>query len=101
MNKHLAIPQLALAAIISLAAAGAQAQSQVNLYGLIDLGLGSYKEAGANQPRQTKVESGKLTTSYWGMSGSEDLGNGLKAQFKLESFFRADGGDQGRFNGDP
>lgn len=101
MNKHLATPQLALAAIISLAAAGAQAQSQVNLYGLIDLGLGSYKEAGANQTRQTKVESGKLTTSYWGMSGSEDLGNGLKAQFKLESFFRADGGEQGRFNGDP
>lgn len=100
MNKLLTTPQLALAAIISLAAAGAQAQSQVNVYGLVDLGLGSYKEAGASQTRQTKVESGKLTTSYWGLSGSEDLGNGLKAQFKLESFLRADGGELGRFNGD-
>ena len=96
ITKH----PLALAFTLGLAATGAQAQSQVNLYGLIDLGLGSYKEAGASQTRQTRVESGKLTTSYWGMSGSEELGDGLKAQFKLESFLRADGGEQGRFSGD-
>ena len=46
------------------------------------------------------VESGKMTTSYYGLSGSEDLGGGLSGLFKLESFLRADNGEQGRFGGD-
>jgi predicted porin len=101
MTSLISTRQLAVAAMLGLGAAAVPAQAQVSLYGLVDLGIGSYREAGLNQTRQTRVESGKLTTSYWGMSGGEDLGNGLRAQFKLESFFRADGGEQGRFNGDP
>jgi predicted porin len=41
-----------------------------------------------------------LATSYIGFKGSEDLGNGLKAQFNLETFLRADTGEFGRFGGD-
>ncbi len=42
-----------------------------------------------------------MTTSYWGMKGSEDLSNGVDAIFALEGFFRPQTGEAGRFNGDP
>ena len=42
-----------------------------------------------------------MTTSYWGVGGTEDLGGGLKAVFAYEGFIRNDTGDLGRFNGDP
>ena len=41
-----------------------------------------------------------MTTSWWGMNGTEDLGNGLKAGFAIGAFFRADTGTPGRFNTD-
>ena len=92
--------QIALATGLALAAFGAQAQNSVKVYGLVDLSLGSVKDAGNGKTRQTVVDSGKMTTSYYGLSGSEDLGGGLSAQFKLESFMRSDTGEQGRFTGD-
>ncbi|MDD2545216.1 MAG: porin [Burkholderiaceae bacterium] len=97
--KLIRMHRLSLATSLALMALGAQAQSQVRLYGLLDVSAGSTKAPGG--PSISAVDSGKLTTSYYGFSGSEDLGNGLSAQFKLESFLRADTGDQGRFTGDP
>ena len=91
---------LALAALLSLSAFSAQAQSDVRIYGLLDLSLGSVKDVGSST-RKTVLDSGKLTTSYYGMSGSEDLGGGLSGLFKLEGFLRADTGAQGRFDNDP
>ncbi|RBL65340.1 porin, partial [Pseudomonas sp. MWU13-2625] len=41
-----------------------------------------------------------VSTPYWGLHGAEDLGNGNKAIFTLESFFRAQNGQFGRFQGD-
>lgn len=79
-------------------AAAVQAQSSVQVYGLIDLAVGSYETSGAD--RTTGVESGGMTTSYLGFKGSEDLGGGLSAVFALDTFLRADTGDAGRFNGD-
>lgn len=88
-----------LAALLALSAVGAaQAQSSVTTYGLIDVSFGSTKAPGGIT--QTTVDSGKLTTSYFGFRGGEDLGGGLSAVFKLEQFLRADTGDQGRFTGD-
>ena len=46
-----------------------------------------------------QVGSGGLSTSYWGMSGSEDLGGGMRAIFTLESFYRINGGQAGAYNG--
>ncbi len=86
-------------ACLTLCALGAQAQSTVQLSGLIDVYVGSMKTAGATT-RQTAVNSGGLTTSWWGLSGTEDLGGGLKATFTLNGFLRADTGETGRFNGD-
>lgn len=76
----------------------AQAQSNVQLSGLVDMYAGSMKLAG--NERSSQVGSGGMTTSWWGMNGTEDLGNGLKAGFAIGAFFRADDGTPGRFNGD-
>lgn len=91
--------RLLAGAILGLSSIGAQAQSTVQVYGLIDLSVGSTKAPGGTSI--TGVDSGKMTTSFYGFSGTEDLGGGLSAQFKIEGFFRADSGETGRFNGDP
>ena len=78
---------------------GAWAQSSVTVSGLVDVYVGSMRMAG-DTGRKSVVDSGGMTTSYFGFSGIEDLGGGLAAGFKLGSFFRADSGQFGRFNGD-
>lgn len=87
----------ALAAAGLLAAAGAQAQSSVQLYGLIDLSVGQFETAGS--PKIKRLDSGNMSTSFFGFKGSEDLGGGLKAGFTLESFLLADSGGAGRVPG--
>lgn len=83
-----------LIALAVLAASGAaMAQSNVTLYGIVDAYVGSTKDTTAtNKERQTVVGSGGLKSSRWGMRGTEDLGGGLKASFKLEQRYKADTG---------
>lgn len=78
-----------LIALAVLAASGASfAQSSVTLYGIADLWLGSVKtEIGGTSLTDTTLESGGVNQSRWGVQGSEDLGKGLKANFKLEQGF--------------
>jgi predicted porin len=78
---------------------GTQAQSTVQVTGLVDIYAGSARMAG-DAVSKSVVGSGGMTTSWWGMTGSEDLGAGLKAGFALTSFFRADTGETGRFTAD-
>ncbi len=90
---------LSAACLAMMAMAGAaQAQSSITLYGLLDLSVGSFENAHLEgvDARLTQIESGKMTTSFIGFKGVEDLGNGLKAMFTLESFMRMDVGGQGR-----
>ncbi len=93
---------VAAAALLAVAGA-AQAQSSVKLYGYIEASVGSFEDfalsknddgdiIGRSTDRATKVESGNMMTSYIGLSGSEDLGGGLKAEFVLESFLAGDTG---------
>ena len=81
---------------LAVASLSAQAQSSVQLTGTVDTYVGSMKMAG--QERVASVGSGGLTTSWWGMKGTEDLGSGLKADFNLTAFFRADTGTPGRYD---
>lgn len=82
------------------ASAGAQAQTTVNLYGLVDAYVGGFRNsAGPNRGTGVQINSGGMSTSYFGMNGTEDLGGGLKAVFALEAFLRPDTGAFGRFNG--
>lgn len=76
----------------------AHAQSSVSLYGLVDAFVGDTHMPGS-AGSAWQVSSGGMTTSYWGLSGSEDLGRGMKAVFTLESFFRVNSGQIGSFNG--
>jgi predicted porin len=85
---------IALAVLASTGAA--MAQSSVTLYGIVDVNLQSQKDeinAGtSNAVRQTSLSSGGVSTSRWGLKGSEDLGGGLKANFVLENGFDASTG---------
>ncbi len=76
----------------------AHAESSVQMFGLVDVSAGQYQNAGEVKTKQ--VASGKLTTSYLGFKGTEELGGGLKAVFQFAHFFQADTGAAGRFNGD-
>ncbi|WP_197322741.1 porin, partial [Ralstonia solanacearum] len=80
----------ALAAAAGLTMGAAHAQSSVTLYGQVDAWVGAQK--GFDSSRAGVVNPGGMSTSYWGLKGSEDLGNGLKSLFALEAFFRPDTG---------
>jgi predicted porin len=72
----------------------------VSIYGVLDEYVGSVRrsdEAG----RRTVLNSGGMTTSFWGIRGTEDLGGGLQSFFALESFIQADSGNFGRTTADP
>nr|WP_315237370.1 porin [uncultured Albidiferax sp.] len=83
-----------LIALAVLAASGAaMAQSSVTLYGIVDVYFANTKtDNGTTSLRQNKIESGNVNTSRWGLRGSEDLGGGLTANFKLEQGFNIDDG---------
>ncbi|MEG0002613.1 MAG: porin [Comamonas sp.] len=90
-----------LALVAALACAGAaHAQSTVQISGLVDVYAGSMRQSGS-VGRTSTVGSGGMTTSWIGFSGKEDLGGGLKAEFMVNSFLRADVGNLGRYDGDP
>lgn len=90
----------AMAVLACLAsAAGAQAQSNVQLMGLADVYVGSMRLAG-DAKQSSVVGTSGMTTSWWGMKGSEDLGGGLKANVAFTGFMRMTNGGAGRFDGD-
>lgn len=84
------------------AALGAVAQeaSSVQLYGLVGAYVARSERSGGPDA-VTQLGHGGLTTSYWGVRGSESLGSGYKAIFALESFFQTDTGGLGRNATDP
>lgn len=98
MKKNLIALSLSLGGAL-LCATGAQAQSSVQLMGLTDVFVGSMKNAG-DAGSSKVVNSGGMTTSWFGFKGTEDLGGGLRANFALTSFIKVDSGSQGRFAND-
>ncbi|SIO60858.1 Outer membrane protein (porin) [Burkholderia sp. GAS332] len=87
----------ACAALLA-SASSAFAQSSVQLYGQVDEWVGAQKFPDGKSAAQ--VSGGGMSTSYWGLKGAEDLGNGYKAIFAIEGFFLAQNGQYGRFTGD-
>jgi predicted porin len=88
------------AAVAATIAASAYAQSAVQLMGTVDAYVGTAQMAG-DPGRKTVVNSGGMTTSWFGFKGKEDLGGGLAATFALTGFVQVDTGTPGRFTGDP
>jgi predicted porin len=74
--------------------------SSVSIYGTIDAYAGSLRRSD-QADRALMVNSGGMTTSFWGLRGAEDLGGGLQTVFALESFFQSDTGATGRTSADP
>lgn len=81
---------IAALALLGAFTGAANAQSSVAIFGVVDLGI-----------EQTRVSPGASTLglasgiqsgSRWGLKGSEDLGGGLSASFKLEAGFDASNG---------
>lgn len=89
---------VAVAAIAAVSAPVARAQSSVTLHGLVDVYTGVTKPLGGE--RTGFINSGGMTTSFWGLKGQEDLGGGTKAVFTIEGFLQADNGQAGRYAGD-
>ncbi len=78
-------------AVASLVPAPVFAQSQVSIYGIVDAAIDSGNYGGATG-RVQRLTSGGYSTSRLGFKGSEDLGNGMKANFVLETGLLADTG---------
>jgi predicted porin len=78
---------LALAVLTAITGA-ASAQSTVTLYGKVDLGL--VLDSGSPQGKSVRISSGVTGGSRLGFKGVEDLGNGMKAAFQLETGYCAD-----------
>ncbi|WP_368621120.1 porin [Paraburkholderia sp. BR13444] len=79
------------AAGVSLVCGAAHAQSSVTLYGIADVGVENINNTSTGGA-QTRVVSGNLSGSRWGLKGVEDLGGGMKAIFQLESGFNINDG---------
>jgi len=116
MNKKI----IGLSIATLFAATGAYAQStngsSVELYGVLDLAVGSVQYSLGTDPSfpatvnpvsatkfgtpaapavtqsVTGMFNGGITPSRWGIRGTEDLGGGVKAIFNLDSYFNAQSG---------
>ena len=94
-----------LAALAVLGAfAGSAAAADVTLYGVVDYGFlynytDNQKADGTSTDDNTfGLQSGVDSGSRWGIKGVEDLGNGLKVGFQLESGFNADDGTLSKYS---
>ncbi|MGE8640060.1 MAG: porin [Achromobacter sp.] len=86
---------LALAGL-GLAAGTASAETSVTLYGIADVSI-RYLNTSAGSVGQegsrVSMENGAISNSRWGLRGSEDLGNGNRAFFRLENGFNMQNGN--------
>ncbi|CAB3788584.1 Outer membrane porin protein 32 [Paraburkholderia caffeinitolerans] len=77
-------------ATILLLSGAAHAQSSVTLYGVADGGLLYTSKTldpatGGNAGKQFSLVDSGIAPSQFGLMGTEDLGGGMKAEFRLES----------------
>jgi predicted porin len=82
-------------AIATLCATGvSHAQSSVTLYGVVDSGLTFTSNARGSH--LYNMNSGTENPNRWGLTGTEDLGGGLAAIFRLEGGFNIANGTLGQ-----
>ncbi|MCB4359371.1 porin [Quatrionicoccus australiensis] len=81
-------------AVAALASTAAFAQTNVTVYGVVDVQQAFVKSSSAAYGGNTQQNVGRLDAhgNYIGFKGVEDLGNGLKAVFVYESAFGTDTG---------
>ena len=89
---------LGVAALFA-ASAAVHAQSNVQIYGIVDAGLLYQNKAAGGAGSGLTFLDGGNSPSIYGLRGSEDLGGGLKAGFNLEGGFASGHGAFGNSNG--
>lgn len=83
---------LATAVVFSANAGMAIAQSNVQIFGIIDTGILYQSKSPGNGGSQTQMATSGLRQTVLGFKGTEQLDNGLKAFFNLESHFDTNNG---------
>jgi predicted porin len=87
---------LLLGGVALACAATASAQSSVQVYGQVGVGLDYNRASGGAASRSvTTLGDNLMWASFLGYSGTEDLGGGLAALFRLESGLGVDTGSVG------
>lgn len=79
-------------AVLGAFAGVASAQSSVTVYGLVDTSISSIDNG---KGRIVGIDSGNNGASRIGFKGTENLGNGMKAEFVLENGINTDNGTGG------
>lgn len=95
---HLSFKKLALASALACAFTAASA-ADVQIYGKVDVGLAfTSVDNGIDSSRENNLSmlSGQTAGSRVGLRGTEDLGNGYKVGFILETGFNPDSGTLGQ-----
>lgn len=96
-SKLLTLAALSLVSNIALA-------QSVTVYGVLDTGVMTQSKNAANARTRTNdgsktaMLSGGIHPSIWGLTGTEDLGGGLKANFNLQSHITVSTGDSNVLN---
>ncbi|WP_233868460.1 porin [Paraburkholderia adhaesiva] len=91
-----------IASALGLAAMGAQAQSSVTLYGIIDTSVAYLNNVKTTSNGVTSsgafvgMGQGVWGGNRWGLKGREDLGGGTAAIFQLENGFNSANGATGK-----
>ena len=80
------------AAMLSSLPLFANAQSNVQIYGVMDAAIAVEDTDAPGESSRTVINSGNQSSSRIGFRGTEDLGNGLKALFNLEGGVAIDSG---------
>ena len=78
-------PRTRFACLAVFAAASAQAQTSVTVYGLIDAGPAQFSRVTAADSGMSKLNTDTGSSSRLGFRGREDLGGGWAATFNLEA----------------
>ncbi len=83
-------------AVFGAFSGAALAQSNVTLYGIIDVGYGYVDPSAGNIPSTKGIQSGIQSGNRWGIRGSEALSPNLNAVFTIEGGFNLDTGTLGQ-----
>lgn len=94
--------KITFAATIAVLTSGANAESAVMLYGVIDSGFlyqttsaASFAAKALNTGSIVQFKDGGIYQSIWGLKGSEEIGNGYRVNFKLQGAFNSGNGKSG------
>lgn len=96
MKLHRHCHALSALAAALLATTAAAQTANVSLFGLIDTNLQRYSASGAASLNRMGTDG--LSSSRWGLRGTESLGDGMSASFWLEGAFSGDSGSIGSTN---